>query len=47
MSSFKSLPAILVLGAMPFATSAQESQNINQVLDKVVARERAEMVAIR
>jgi hypothetical protein len=31
---------------MPFATSAQESQNINQVLDKVVARERAEMVAI-
>jgi len=47
MSSFKSLPAILVLGAMPFATSAQESQSINQVLDKVVARERAEMVAIR
>jgi hypothetical protein len=42
MRTFKILPAILTLGAMPFVTSAQEP-TIEQVVNKVVAQERAEM----
>src|SRR4030095_11387249 len=47
MRTFKILPAILALGAMPLASAAQEPATIGQVLDKVVAQERAEMQALQ
>ena len=47
MRTFKILPAILALGAMPLASVAQEPATIGQVLDKVVAQERAEMQALQ
>jgi hypothetical protein len=47
MHGLKTLPAILALGVTPLVASAQENPSVNQVVDKIVARERAEMIAIR
>jgi hypothetical protein len=47
MRGLKTFPAILALGAAPFITAAQETPSVNQVVDKIVAQERAEMIAIR
>ena len=47
MRGIKTFPAILALAAMPLATAAQETPNVSQVVDKIVAQERAEIMAIR
>jgi len=47
MRTFKILPAILALVAMPLGTAAEEPTTTAQVVDKIVAQERAEMNTIR
>jgi len=47
MRTFKILPAILALVAMPLGTAAEEPATTAQVVDKIVAQERAEMNTIR
>jgi hypothetical protein len=47
MRTFKILPAILALVAMPLGTAAEEPTTTAQVVDKIVAQERAEMNIIR
>ena len=47
MRTFKILPAILALVAMPLGTAAEEPITTAQVVDKIVAQERAEMNTIR
>jgi len=54
MRKYTVLPAILALGAMPFAaaaqapvTLAQKPATVTEVVDKIVAQEQAEMNAIR
>jgi len=47
MRTFKMLPAILALVAMPLSTAAEEPTTTAQVVDKIVAQERAEMNTIR
>jgi Peptidase family M48 len=47
MRTFKILPAILALVAMPHGTAAEEPTTTAQVVDKIVAQERAEMNTIR
>lgn len=47
MRTFKILPAILALVAMPLGTAAEEPTTAAQVVDKIVAQERAEMNTIR
>ncbi len=47
MRTFKILPAILALVAMPRGTAAEEPTTTAQVVDKIVAQERAEMNTIR
>jgi Peptidase family M48 len=47
MRTFKILPAILALAAMPLGTAAEELTTTAQVVDKIVAQERAEMNTIR
>lgn len=41
------LPAVLVLGAMPFPAAAQESTTVAQAVDKLVAQEQAEVQILR
>ncbi len=47
MRTFKILPAVLALVAMPLGTAAEEPTTTAQVVDKIVAQERAEMNTIR
>ncbi len=56
MREYTVLPAILALGAMPFAATAQapatatltqEPATVTEVVDKIVAQEHAEMNTIR
>src|SRR5256886_1256421 len=47
MRTFKILPAILALVAMPLGRAAEEPTTTTQVVDKIVAQERAEMNTIR
>jgi hypothetical protein len=47
MRTFKIFPAILALVAMPLGTAAQEPTTTAQVVDKIVAQERAELNTIR
>jgi hypothetical protein len=47
MPTFKILPAILALVAMPLGKAAEEPTTTAQVVDKIVAQERAEMNTIR
>jgi Peptidase family M48 len=47
MRTFKTLPAIFALVAMPLGTAAEEPTTTAQVVDKIVAQERAEMNTIR
>jgi hypothetical protein len=47
MRMFKILPAILALLAIPLGTAAEEPTTTAQVVDKIVAQERAEMNTIR
>jgi Peptidase family M48 len=47
MRTFKILPAILALGTMPLAVAAEEPVTVEQVVNKVVAQERAEMQTLR
>ena len=47
MRGIKTFPAILTLAAMPLAMAAQETPSVSQVVDKIVAQERAEIMAIR
>ena len=47
MRMFKTLPAIFALVAMPLGTAAEEPTTTAQVVDKIVAQERAEMNTIR
>jgi Peptidase family M48 len=47
MRRFKILPAILALVATPLGTAAEEPTTTAQVVDKIVAQERAEMNTIR
>jgi len=47
MRTFKILPVILALVAMPLGTAAEEPTTTAQVVDKIVAQERAEMNTIR
>src|SRR5882672_10730057 len=47
MRTFKTLPTILALVAMPLGTAAEEPTTTAQVVDKIVAQERAEMNTIR
>src|SRR5262249_19513473 len=41
------LSVVLALGAMPLAAAAQQSTTVTQVVDKIVAQERAEMQSLR
>src|SRR6516162_7504752 len=47
MRSLKILPAALVLSAMPLGTTAQQLDGTNQVVDRIVAQEQAEMQLLR
>ena len=47
MRTFKILPTMLALVAMPLGTAAEEPITTAQVVDKIVAQERAEMNTIR
>jgi Peptidase family M48 len=47
MRTLKFLPAILAVGTMPLAIMAQEPATVPQVIEKIVAQERAEMNTIR
>src|SRR5881628_615963 len=47
MRSRKILPAILVLSAMPVATTAQQPTTVSEVVDKVVRQEQAEVQLLR
>src|SRR5256884_6829574 len=43
MRSLKILPAALALSAMPLGATAQQLEGTNQVVDRIVAQERAEV----
>src|SRR5207245_8445824 len=43
MRSRKILPAILVLSAMPVATTAQQPMTVSEVVDKIVRQEQTEV----
>ena len=47
MYSLKILPAVLALIAMPLAASAQQPASPNEVVDKIVAQEHAEVQLLR
>jgi hypothetical protein len=47
MRGFRTFPAIFTLFAVPLVTAAQEAPSVSQVVDKIVAQERAEIMAIR
>jgi hypothetical protein len=47
MRSHKILPAILVLGAMPIAATAQQPTTVSEVVDKIVRQEQVEMQLLR
>jgi len=47
MRSLRVLPAILVLGAMPIATAAQQPATVSEVVDKIVRQEQAEVQLLR
>jgi hypothetical protein len=47
MRTHKILPVILTLGTIPLATMAQQPATVPQVVEKIVAQERAEMNTIR
>src|SRR3989442_9784210 len=47
MRSRKILPAILVLSAMPVATTAQQPMTVSEVVDKIVRQEQTEVQLLR
>jgi hypothetical protein len=47
MPSLKILSAVLALGAMPIAATAQQLPSPNEVVDKIVAQEQAEVQLLR
>jgi hypothetical protein len=47
MRSLKILPAILLLGAMPLAATAQQALTESEVVDKIVAQEQVEVQLLR
>src|SRR3989475_286708 len=47
MRSRKILPAILVLSAMPVATTAQQPMTVSEVVDKIVRQEQVEVQLLR
>ena len=47
MRSLKILPAALALGALPLGATAQQVESTNQVMDRIVAQERAEVQLLR
>src|SRR5438876_2105857 len=47
MRSLKILPAALALSAMPLGATAQQLEGTNQVVDRIVAQERAEVQLLR
>ena len=47
MRSLKILPAALALSAMPLGATAQQLDSTNQVVDRIVAQEQAEMQLLR
>jgi Peptidase family M48 len=47
MRSHKILPAILVLGAMPIAATAQQPTTVSEVVDKIVRQEQVEVQLLR
>ncbi len=47
MRRLKILSAVLVLGAMPIAATAQQLPSPNEVVDKIVAQEQAEVQLLR
>jgi len=47
MSSLKILPAALALSAIPLGASAQQLESTSQVVDRIVAQERAEVQLLR
>ncbi|MGB8475083.1 MAG: M48 family metalloprotease [Candidatus Acidiferrum sp.] len=47
MRTRKLLPLVLALGAMPLAAAPQQQSSFNEVVDKIVAQEQAEVQSIR
>jgi hypothetical protein len=47
MRGHKILPAILVLGAMPIAATAQRPATVSEVVDKIVRQEQVEVQLLR
>ena len=47
MRSLKILPAALALSALPLGATAQQVESTNQVMDRIVAQERAEVQLLR
>src|SRR5438046_8818239 len=47
MRSLKILPTALALSAMPLGATAQQLEGTNQVVDRIVAQERAEVQLLR
>src|SRR6266849_9133728 len=47
MRSLRILPAILVLGAMPMAATAQQPATLSEVVDKIISQEQAEVQLLR